>query len=386
MSNRALEVYRMTIKVEDAFKTFRDQPDGLTLSIEGETIPMLLTYHRVRQAAKDWQTYSSNAPFRVPIPSEENERNVRQLPIETDPPEHRKYRALIEPFFRRPMQADYVARIDGLIEGMIRQCADRARFDVVRDFALPIQSHALTFLLGVPQSEAETWTSWGTHVFRDGEDSGERGSALEAYLANAIQQADGGSDREDFFVALHRMRIDDRPLNEAEKLGISNLVFAGGRDTVINAITYVMWYFASNPEDLIAAVDDPRNINLAVEEFIRVLSPLTHIGRVCPVHGGSADRVSLCWAAANYDPAIFVAPELVDLARSPNPHVGFGSGHHACLGAPQARAILRSLIRTLVSHRRSLTIESETPNVERYGALRRSVGFEQLVATFKQSR
>lgn len=375
----------MTIKVEDAFKAFRAQPDGLTLSIEGETIPMLLTYQQVRQAAKDWQTYSSDAPFRVPIPSEENERSVRQLPIETDPPEHKKYRALIEPFFRRPMQADYVAKIDALIEEMMTHCAEQARFDVVREFALPIQSHALTFLLGVPQSEAETWVSWGTHVFRDGEDSGEKGSALEAYLVQAIRSADGGADRENFFVALSQMRLDDLPLSDAEKLGISNLVFAGGRDTVINAITFVMWFFSQSPEALIAAAVDARHVNLAVEEFIRVLTPLTHIGRVCPAHGGNADRVSLCWAAANYDPAIFEAPECIDLARAPNPHVGFGSGHHACLGAPQARVILRALIRALTTQALDLQVETEVPNLEHYQGARRAVGFEQLVARFERA-
>ena len=113
----------MSLKVRDAFKPFRDQEDGLILTVGDETIPMLLTYQEVRSAAKDWQTYSSDAPFRVPIPSEEDARSVRQLPIETDPPEHQKYRSLIEPFFRRPMQPDYIARIDALIADTLRQCA-----------------------------------------------------------------------------------------------------------------------------------------------------------------------------------------------------------------------------------------------------------------------
>ncbi|MEM7638840.1 MAG: cytochrome P450 [Pseudomonadota bacterium] len=372
----------MSLKVRDAFKPFRDQEDGLILTVGDETIPMLLTYQEVRSAAKDWQTYSSDAPFRVPIPSEEDARSVRQLPIETDPPEHQKYRSLIEPFFRRPMQPDYIARIDALIADTLRQCAGRASFDVVRDFALPIQSRALTFLLGVPETEAETWISWGTHVFREG-DPRQKGAVLETYLLSAIRDGAGGEDDANFFVALNRMRVDDRPLNEAEMLGISNLVFAGGRDTVINAIAFVMWCFARAPETLLAAAKAPRAINLAVEEFIRVLSPLTHIGRVCPAKGGAEDRVSLCWAAANYDPAIFDDPETLNLARVPNPHVGFGSGHHACLGAPQARAILRSLIRNLAEHVRSLRIEREDVNSERYQSVERPVGFEQLLAALE---
>jgi len=370
----------MSVKAIDAFISVRDQGRGFTLQIGEEAIPMLLTYSEVRQAAKDWQTYSSDAPFRVPIPSEEQERSVRQLPIETDPPQHKTYRALVEPFFRRPMQADYVERIDALIVQMLETCADRKDFDIVRDFALPIQSRALTYLLGVSEREAAIWIGWGTHVFRDGDNPGHKGSVLEDYLRAAIEQGVRARDPDDFFAALNRMQIDGRPLDEAEKLGIGNLVFAGGRDTVINAIAYVMRYFAEAPDDVRAAAVDARATNLAVEEFIRTLSPLTHIGRVCPGVESTNNRVSLCWAAANFDPAMFETPETVNLARAPNPHVGFGSGHHNCLGAPQARAILRSLIKALAQNARTLRIVNEAPNIEAYGPIQRAVGYERLMA------
>lgn len=62
---------------------------------------MLLRHMDVREATRDWKTFSSDAPFRVPIPSEESVRTVRQLPIETDPPDHTDYRRIIEPFFNR---------------------------------------------------------------------------------------------------------------------------------------------------------------------------------------------------------------------------------------------------------------------------------------------
>ncbi len=365
----------------DVFKFARGREGGLTLTVCDENIPMLLSYTAVRQAAKDWKTYSSDAPFRVPIPSEEAERSVRQLPIETDPPEHKKYRTLLEPFFRRPIQSAYLEQIDRLIARTIRSCADRSSFDVVREFALPIQSYALTYLLGVAEQEAETWIGWGTHVFRDGGDGSAKGAALEVYLLNAIQAAEGRKNNDDFFVALNHMRIDNKPLTPAEKLGIANLVFAGGRDTVINAISFVMNWFAKAPTDLVNAASDPKAVNLAVEEFIRVLSPLTHIGRVCRGAKDANDRVSLCWAAANYDPSVFEAPEALNLNRSPNPHVGFGSGHHACLGAPQARAILRSLIRNLAEHVSSVRIEGAIQNIEHYGSIQRGVGFEQLMTS-----
>lgn len=63
---------------------------------------MILRHEEVRKAARDWKTYSSDAPFRVPIPSEEDVRTMRQLPVETDPPDHTDYRRIVEPFFNAP--------------------------------------------------------------------------------------------------------------------------------------------------------------------------------------------------------------------------------------------------------------------------------------------
>ena len=80
---------------------------------------MMLRHADVQTAAKDWQTYSSNAPFRVPIPSEENLRTMRQLPIETDPPEHTEWRAIVEPFFKRSRDPEVIASSMAAIDGLL---------------------------------------------------------------------------------------------------------------------------------------------------------------------------------------------------------------------------------------------------------------------------
>lgn len=368
----------------DAFKDARQAHAVLRVQIGAQSIPMLLTYKGVREAAKNWQLFSSDAPFRVPIPSEEKVRTVRQLPIEADPPLHRQYRDLIEPFFRRPMQQTYVDRLEKLVGDVMDACASRREFDVVRDFALPIQSRALALLLGVPAGEAETWISWGVHVFHDGADPKQQGARLERYLLDCIRAGADAPDDDNFFSALNRFRIDDRALTDVEKLGIANLVFAGGRDTVINTIAFIVAHFAEHPRALVEASSTPMAINLAVEECVRVVSPLTHIGRVCKhdvpaIDAKSGETISLCWAAANYDRAIFSDPEHVNLARAPNPHVGFGSGHHMCLGAPQARAILRSLVRVLAEQNRHISIKDAVPNYETFGEVKRQVGFKRLI-------
>ena len=87
-------------KSSDPFREPRKDVGHLECEFQGESVPMILRHEDVRRAAKDWKTFSSDAPFRVPIPSEEDVRSMRQLPIETDPPDHTAYREIVEPFFR----------------------------------------------------------------------------------------------------------------------------------------------------------------------------------------------------------------------------------------------------------------------------------------------
>ena len=89
-------------EISDPFREQRKDTGVLQCPFHGENITMILRHEDVRKAAKDWQTFSSDAPFRVPIPSEEDVRTMRQLPIEINPPEHGEYREIAEPFFCGP--------------------------------------------------------------------------------------------------------------------------------------------------------------------------------------------------------------------------------------------------------------------------------------------
>ncbi|OYU14272.1 MAG: cytochrome [Alphaproteobacteria bacterium PA4] len=370
--------------IPDPFADARRRDGVLVTHFGNEAIPMILSHRAVRAAAGNWQVFSSDAPFRVPIPSEEQVRSIRQLPIEADPPLHSRFRALLNPIFRRPLQADYAARIDALVAGMIEAAAARPSVEIVRDFALPLQSRALTLLLGMPEAAAEEWIGWGTHVFHDGADGTAKGAVLDTYIRHRVAAAHRYAG-EDFFGAMTRMQVDGRALTDDEMVGIANLVFAGGRDTVINAISRIIGHFAADRAALVALGSDSKRIAFAVEEFIRVISPLTHIGRVCPAETTvgpvtvAADaRVSLCWAAANHDEQVFDDPATLRLDRSPNPHVGFGSGIHNCLGSAQARVILRSLIRQLGARTRAMTLLAAEKQFETTPQYRRWVGYESL--------
>jgi len=368
-------------EIPDPFQEARQREGVLPGEIQGETVPMILRHEEVRHAARDWQAYSSDAPFRVPIPSEEDVRSMRQLPIETNPPEHTDYRAIVEPFFQRAKDPTMIAQVEALMDRMIAEAMQHDTIEVVREFALPLQSRALTYLLNVPESEAATWIGWGIHVFRDGES---KGAILERYLHEQLDHA-AAHPGEDFFSALTQASFRGRPLSREEMMGFANLTFAGGRDTIIFSVSSTFAYLGSHPEALDYLREDPRRIVHATEEFFRAFMPLTHIGRVCPVdtdvHGvpvKAGGRVSLCWASANLDESVFEAPREVRLDRKPNPHLSFGFGPHLCLGAPHARLLLRSLLQTLTARVGKVEVLEAKQRVERESAYERPVGYEFL--------
>jgi len=374
-----------TLPADDPFQSARESNGVLETTFQGRPVPMILRHKDLRAAAADIATFSNNAPFRVPIPSEEDVRSVRQLPIETDPPEHGDYRKLVEPFFRRPKEPEMAAKVRSLVTELLDAACARDAIEAVREFALPLQSRALCYLLNVPETEADEWISWGIHVFRDGDDGSKKGEKLEDYIHRQFDRAErepGG----DFFSTLARAEFRGRRLNREELVGFANLTFAGGRDTIIQTVASVLGYLGGHPGAFEKLRANPGMIQTAAEEFFRFVSPLTHIGRVCP-HGADVggvrvepgERVSLCWASANRDASVFESPEELRLDRRPNPHVAFGSGIHNCLGAMHSRVLTRELLGQLCGRVASLEILEAVPHIEREADYERRVGYSKLV-------
>ena len=377
--------------IDDPFRAAREGEGVLRCPYQGEEIPILLRHDEVRHAAKDWKTFSSDAPFRVPIPSEEALRSVRQLPIEVDPPDHGDYRALVEPFFLRAKTPAFIARIEGIVDELVSRALAAESIEIVEGFALPLQSRALAVLLDEPDSEADVYIGWGVHVFHGG-DGLEKARRLERYLGDRFDRAlaDGGDD---FFGTLTRVEFRGRKLTRDELLGFANLAFAGGRDTIIHSVACAVGHLAGVPADFAYLRADPDRIVLAAEELFRVFMPLSHIGRVCPVatevHGRevpAGGRVSLGWASANLDAAVFDDPTAIRLDRRPNPHVSFGFGPHLCLGAAHSRTVMKALLGVLCRRVGAIELVRKRDRVERAAAYERRLGYDELVVRFLPPR
>jgi cytochrome P450 len=327
---------------------------------DGDEIIFVESYRELRQTARNWAEFSNDVLGRIQIPAEDKTRTFRQYPIETDPPVHTAYRALVQDMFNKPFDPAYAASIVSLVDRMVTEAISAGEVEIVEEFALPLQSRALTHLLGMPMSEADLWTGWGLHVFRTehGYDL-KRAELLVDYIADRLDRAElwPGS----LFAYLRTVHLDGRCLTRDEQMGLAHLVFAGGRDTVIRLISGGIAYLAQTPASFARLKANPQLAVTATEELVRYLSPLPYLGRICRheteiagVAVAAGQRVALCYGQANRDPEVFADPDQICPDRRPNPHVGFGSGPHSCPGSAHARLLSRTVMQTIANRVTSL--------------------------------
>ncbi|MWW25321.1 cytochrome P450 [Algibacter lectus] len=381
-------------KISDPFKKARLEKGFGKMNDQNDPVTMILGHKDVRKSAHNWKTFQSGGEEvgRIVVPSEVHIRDTRQIPFEVDPPEHKGYRDIVEPWFKRPLEAKYQENLSQIINNVVDEALSKETIEVVEEFALKLQSRALTILLNVPPEKADLWISWGTHVFRSEDTALDSSKAnilydyIDAELDKAI--ANPGND---LYSVLLASENNGTKLTKEEAKGVMILTFAGGRDTVINAVTNSIAYFAEHPQALERLRDEPEIMNTAIEELIRYFSPLTQMGRVvtedtqvCEHALKAQSRISMCWASANRDERVFEKANEVVLDRKVNPHVAFGFGTHNCLGATHARQIMRILLTVLTQKVKSMEILDCEENIENLDEFKRKVGFDSIQVKFNK--
>ncbi len=383
-------------ELPDPFEKARLEHGYGEIDDQNDAVTMILRHRDVRKCAHNWSTFSSDAGEavgRIVVPSEESIRDVKQIPFEVDPPTHGKYRAIVEPWFKRPLEPAYQEKLAEQITELLDVVLEQDVVEAIQDFSLLLQSRALTLLMNVPYEEAETYVSWGTHVFRSEDDplDTEKAQVLYNYIDKKMDEAEANPG-EDMFSGLLNADFEGRKLTRLEVTGIAVLTFAGGRDTVINMITNTLAYLAEHPESIERLRNEPEITSKAIEELVRYFAPLTHMGRVvkqdteiCGHQVKEDTRISLCWASANRDATVFENPNDVVLDRKINPHLSFGFGTHNCLGATHIRQIMRTLIPILVERVQSIDIVDYKENIEAWrDDFQRKVGYDSLTLRFNK--
>ncbi len=286
--------------------------------------------------------------------------------MHTDPPDHTRYRTLVQPGFR----PSFVRSLEDGVRARTRALVDRIEpgepIDFVPEVAVPLPLQVISDLMGMPEEEWPQFFKWSEAVIPGATDwPEEERQALSAemvtyLLASAAERR--AHPGEGIISELGSAEIDGDRLTDAELGMFLVQLLVAGNETTRNMMSGGLVALAADPgawPSLRSRVSAsaPRALSLAVEEMLRWTTPVVSFMRTTtrPTELGGCELgpdepVLMLYASANRDESVFgPTADVFDPARDPNPHVAFGFGPHFCVGAVLARLEGRILLEELLS-------------------------------------
>ncbi len=265
----------------------------------------------------------------------------RLSPLEVDPPQHGKVRALLNPIFAPKRMAALEPKIRAWCVELIARFQGRNECEFLGEFAKHFPTRIFIDMMGLPGEMLPSLMDWENRLL-NGRSAEERMTALRellAYLRATIAlRREAGTD--DVIGNIVASRIDGRPLSDDEIVGICVLLYTAGLDTVVNSLVFIFRHLAEHQDLQSRLRADRGQITVAVEELLRLYAPVTpqriavQDTELAGVRIKAGDLLTVSLAAASRDPA--EAPPR-NAATAQNAHFAFGFGIHRCLGAPLAR-------------------------------------------------
>lgn len=331
----------------------------------GTRLVSVCSHAEIEAISKDPDVWSSYEGGIFPHPDQVNTLELnRNLLLFMDPPQHTKYRKILQTAF----VPNSVNRLEPMAREIIGEVLDAAsadgtgRCDFAADVAVPIPLRVLSRLMGLPDSDLPKLEDWVTRI-EEGQRSSEPAAStpvmveMSMYLAEQIaaQRAAGADDGSgegpgsSIVMQLVDAEVDGESLTETEILVFFGLLVFAGNDTTRNTMSGGMLALLENPDQLELLRAEPERIPGAVEEILRWTSVVSYFCRTakedtavagCPVHAG--EKVMMWYPAGSRDPEVNDDPHTFDVTRTEPKHMAFGGGgRHFCLGAGLARLELR---------------------------------------------
>jgi cytochrome P450 len=369
-----------------AFERLRmENPVAWVTESDGSGFWAVTMHNDVVEVSRDFKRFSAARGIRIEQMSDD-ELEARRTMMEFDPPEHTRLRRLVSQGFSPKVVATYENAFRKLAGTVLDSVLPLGEFDFVTEIARDLPIRLLCRLLGVPESDAGKLVAWGdqmisnadpeyTPVIIDKVDTEEyrllpfrSPAALEVFRyaeQAALERRD--NPRDDIITDLLTAEPDGQPLTDLEFKNFFTLMMVAGNETTRHTISHGLVYLANHPDQFAEWHADPSAMSeVATEEILRASAVTMHFRRTVvedteirgvPVKAG--DRVVLWYTSANYDEDVFDDPFTLDLKRSPNNHVTFGTGRHVCLGAALARLEVRVVFEELLSRIDSVEILAE---------------------------
>jgi cytochrome P450 len=270
-------------------------------------------------------------------------------PLETDPPRYAAYRRLLAPFFSPSAIKGLAARMGEITDWCLDQVITTGQIDFVKQLANPMPAMDALELVGLPLDGWERFAIPAHEMVATPPDSPEHARWAEesAWIFTVAEQAIAdrrAGPRDDLISQLITGSIEGEPIAHAELVEIISIILFGGLETTTGLIAFAIDHLDQVRADRQRLLDDRTLVPRAMEEFLRWFAPNQTEARTATRDveiGGQLireqERVLVCWAAANRDPAVFERPDEILIDRAVNGHSSFGLGPHRCLGSHFAR-------------------------------------------------
>ncbi|MGP0030018.1 MAG: cytochrome P450 [Acidimicrobiales bacterium] len=329
-------------------------------------------YEDIANVLRDGETFSSAHIIDVimgPVMGE-------HIMLGMDDPQHGRYRALVATAFRQKVLAtwetDLVAKVaDELIDRFVH----RGHAELVREFTFPYPTQIIAGLLGLPRGDYRQFQRWSIAILgflSKPEEAITASQEVKEYIAGILAER-RRTPSEDLISDLAHAELDGEHLSDEEIFSFLRLLLPAGVETTYRSTGNLLFSLLSYPHQLDAVRTHRSLIPQAIEEALRLETPLLNITRLAtkdteisgvPIEAGST--VMLMLAAANRDENRHEDPDRFDIFRShPKPHISFGQGPHMCLGVHLARLEMRVALEHLLDRLPNLRLDpaSDDPHI-----------------------
>ncbi|MFJ1708037.1 cytochrome P450 [Kitasatospora sp. NPDC088346] len=375
----------------------RRGPVHRAVAPDGAPVWLVTGYREVRAAAADPRLSLNKRHART------KGRAGDSLPPEldshllnSDAPDHTRLRGLVNSAFgprRVRILRDQVQRT---ADGLLDRLAGRRSADLVADLAEPLSMAVICDLLGIPEGDRVDFRTWTDTLLSPDPDAAHRSRAamrsMRGFLAGLIA-AKRTAPADDVLSELIAARDGGERLGEDELLAMAFLLLFGGYHNSAATLAATVLALLTHPVRAAELRGGRLTVGQVTEEVLRRESPamlsvrrfaLTEV-EIAGAVIGPGERVWLCWASANRDPAAFEKPEVFDPGRAERSHLAFGHGAHRCVGAALARLENEIAVTTLLRRFPDLAL-GEVPETLPRAASPRSRALLALPVTLRRDR
>jgi len=335
---------------QDRTRAWRELREAGEVVVSGQEV-ILTSAAAVELAAKAPETFSSARAFdRLGSP-------VPMIPIAIDPPDHTRFRRILDPFFGPKRMAEREAELRRQASELIDAIVANGECDVVPDLATPFPTQVFLTLFGLPLTDRDRLVRWKDAIL-EFTDPGSveptpevltHAAELFAYLTEHISNRRSDTSGSDMLTAL-MTDTDAGAMTDIELLGLCFMFVLAGLDTVTSAVGFALAKLATDTQLQTRVREDFSLIPAFIEDLLRVDGPVPFAPRVTTRDVVVADQlipkdttVMMSYGSADRDPRRFRNPDDIDL-DSRNVHFAFGRGPHRCLGSHLARLELRIIL------------------------------------------